>query len=355
MNPAPPDLSPLSLFLKADPVVQAVMAAARARLRRLLGRHHREGRRARPAEARGAGPWPRMRRPATSFRRSAPGASRACPPRCSAPACRMARGAGEPRRPLASSATGWNAMMRVAVAATLRTAEPGLPLLATIGSVAPFVGLFGTVWGIMNSFSGIAAEQDTAPRRRRAGHRRGAVRHRHRPGRRHPGGASPTTAAAFSCRRIRAGGAGRRREPRQPAGPAPRHRRRPPRRGGVAGMACSPPATTDDDAHPISEINVTPLVDVMLVLLVDLHGDRADADGRRAGGPAAHRRRRASARRAAAGAHRGARRPPVPPPGGGGRGRPAAAPARCARPRRQTRRSMSAATASVAVRRRCCA
>ena len=51
--------------------------------------------------------------------------------------------------------------MRGAVTATLRKAEPGLPLLATIGSVSPFVGLFGTVWGIMHSFFGIAAKQDT--------------------------------------------------------------------------------------------------------------------------------------------------------------------------------------------------
>ena len=34
--------------------------------------------------------------------------------------------------------------------------------LATIGSVAPFVGLFGTVWGIMRSFTGIAAAQNTS-------------------------------------------------------------------------------------------------------------------------------------------------------------------------------------------------
>jgi biopolymer transport protein TolQ len=39
--------------------------------------------------------------------------------------------------------------------------EKNLGLLATIGSVSPFVGLFGTVWGIMNSFSAIAARHDT--------------------------------------------------------------------------------------------------------------------------------------------------------------------------------------------------
>jgi biopolymer transport protein TolQ len=34
--------------------------------------------------------------------------------------------------------------------------ETGLPFLATVGSTSPYVGLFGTVWGIMNSFRGLA-------------------------------------------------------------------------------------------------------------------------------------------------------------------------------------------------------
>ncbi|NBT40574.1 MAG: protein TolQ [Alphaproteobacteria bacterium] len=38
----------------------------------------------------------------------------------------------------------------------------GLPGLATVASVAPFIGLFGTVWGIMNSFRSIAASQSTS-------------------------------------------------------------------------------------------------------------------------------------------------------------------------------------------------
>ncbi len=39
--------------------------------------------------------------------------------------------------------------------------EHHLPSLATIGATAPFVGLFGTVWGIMNSFTSIAATKNT--------------------------------------------------------------------------------------------------------------------------------------------------------------------------------------------------
>ena len=37
-----------------------------------------------------------------------------------------------------------------------------MAFLATVGSTAPFVGLFGTVWGIMNSFSAIAGSQNTS-------------------------------------------------------------------------------------------------------------------------------------------------------------------------------------------------
>ncbi len=47
------------------------------------------------------------------------------------------------------------------VAASGREMSKGTGVLATIGSTAPFVGLFGTVWGIMNSFIGIAKSQTT--------------------------------------------------------------------------------------------------------------------------------------------------------------------------------------------------
>jgi len=52
--------------------------------------------------------------------------------------------------------------MRAGVAGYLRKVEPGLPFLATLGSAAPFIGLFGTVWGIMNSFTAIAQSNDTS-------------------------------------------------------------------------------------------------------------------------------------------------------------------------------------------------
>jgi biopolymer transport protein ExbB/TolQ len=52
--------------------------------------------------------------------------------------------------------------MRIALKSELQRQESGLPFLATIGSSAPFIGLFGTVWGIMNSFTAIGQQQDTS-------------------------------------------------------------------------------------------------------------------------------------------------------------------------------------------------
>lgn len=46
--------------------------------------------------------------------------------------------------------------MRVALSRELDRLENQLSFLATVGSVSPYVGLFGTVWGIMNSFIGLA-------------------------------------------------------------------------------------------------------------------------------------------------------------------------------------------------------
>ena len=52
--------------------------------------------------------------------------------------------------------------MRTSLKSELQRQGSGLPFLATIGSSAPFIGLFGTVWGIMNSFTAIGQQQDTS-------------------------------------------------------------------------------------------------------------------------------------------------------------------------------------------------
>ena len=148
------DLSPLALFLQADVVVKGVMVLLvlasiacwgiiiekiatarrlRAEARRLAeaaagGTPPAEGMAAEAIRA-GAREWHEGRDPSESR--------------------------GEYRQRI-------EAAMRAPLTAALRAAEPGLPLLATIGAVGPFVGLFGTVWGIMNSFSGIAASGNTS-------------------------------------------------------------------------------------------------------------------------------------------------------------------------------------------------
>ncbi len=51
---------------------------------------------------------------------------------------------------------GVQRVMRVALAREEEKLETHLSFLATVGSISPYVGLFGTVWGIMNSFRGLA-------------------------------------------------------------------------------------------------------------------------------------------------------------------------------------------------------
>ncbi|MFC6854210.1 protein TolQ [Marivibrio halodurans] len=53
-------------------------------------------------------------------------------------------------------------VMQVTMAREIERLEKYLPFLASVGSAAPFVGLFGTVWGIMNSFTSIAATKQTS-------------------------------------------------------------------------------------------------------------------------------------------------------------------------------------------------
>ena len=51
--------------------------------------------------------------------------------------------------------------MDVAIAREAEILNNGLTFLATVGSTAPFIGLFGTVWGIKNAFEEIAIQQNT--------------------------------------------------------------------------------------------------------------------------------------------------------------------------------------------------
>lgn len=53
-------------------------------------------------------------------------------------------------------------VMQVTVGREMERLERFMPFLATVGSTSPFVGLFGTVWGIMNSFQSIAAAKNTS-------------------------------------------------------------------------------------------------------------------------------------------------------------------------------------------------
>jgi biopolymer transport protein TolQ len=53
-------------------------------------------------------------------------------------------------------------VMRITVTREMERLESYLGVLATVGSIGPFVGLFGTVWGIMNSFQAIAASHNTS-------------------------------------------------------------------------------------------------------------------------------------------------------------------------------------------------
>ena len=51
---------------------------------------------------------------------------------------------------------GLNRSMRVSIARDEEDMNKNLSILANIGSVSPYIGLFGTVWGIMGSFQGLS-------------------------------------------------------------------------------------------------------------------------------------------------------------------------------------------------------
>ncbi len=154
------DLSPLRLFLDADPVVQGVMvllaAASVGCWALIIERGWRLS---------------TLRRDVRCFEASIGAASQppSIPPTGSVARAILDAGRHEAQFRDSGETAGearhrCERAMKSALAAALRPAEWGLPFLATIGSSAPFIGLFGTVWGIMNSFSAIAVANDTSLR-----------------------------------------------------------------------------------------------------------------------------------------------------------------------------------------------
>jgi biopolymer transport protein ExbD len=152
--------------------------------------------------------------------------------------------------------------MRLALGAQLRQLELRCRFSRRLGSAAPFIGLFGTVWGIMRSFNAIAAANNTSL----------AVVA--------PGIADALFATAmglaaaipavvaynkFTVEIGRFAGNDASSDRPQQRALEPR------RRGGKLAMAMALPPSGDsgeDRYAPLAEINVTPMVDVMLVLLV---------------------------------------------------------------------------------------
>ena len=53
-------------------------------------------------------------------------------------------------------------MLQINIEKQMEKIEKSYTFLATVGSTAPFIGLFGTVWGIMNSFQSIAISRNTS-------------------------------------------------------------------------------------------------------------------------------------------------------------------------------------------------
>ena len=53
-------------------------------------------------------------------------------------------------------------MLETGIEKQMSKITKGFTFLATVGSTAPFIGLFGTVWGIMNSFQSIAISRNTS-------------------------------------------------------------------------------------------------------------------------------------------------------------------------------------------------
>jgi biopolymer transport protein ExbB len=153
------DLSPWTMFTNADPVVKAVIIAlALASLATWtvwLAKTLELASARRRARA-GLDALTGVRSLSTALTRLSDEAG---------PVAAMARSAGEEQNLSEGAEEGLLDRIQLCLdrieAAERRAAQRSVGVLATIGATAPFVGLFGTVWGIMNSFVGIAQTQTT--------------------------------------------------------------------------------------------------------------------------------------------------------------------------------------------------
>ena len=161
---APRHLNPVKLFLDADIVVQVVMAglvlASIWVWTIIAGFSLRYGRLARAGEAYERDFWKAADIDAFQAERG----------RDDIPSARVAAaGIAEWRRSTGGKMLDRDGTrqrlaqaMDSAIATEAEKLSERLNFLATVGSVAPFVGLFGTVWGIMNSFFQIGQQQDSS-------------------------------------------------------------------------------------------------------------------------------------------------------------------------------------------------
>ena len=92
-----------------------------------------------------------------SIRATLPARWSACsnPDFANLPSCASSPGQGSAQN-IAVVMDGTRRAMRATYQREMEVLESHLSFLASVGSVSPYVGLFGTVWGIMNSFRGLA-------------------------------------------------------------------------------------------------------------------------------------------------------------------------------------------------------
>ena len=164
VTPTLTSLSPIGLFLAADPVVKAIMLglffASIWSWAIIVDRATRLARLRKEASAFEDHFW--------AAQSLEPLADRAA--KASHPLARIfTAGMGEwrkstTRQPVDADATRARlaALMNTAIEREIDALSDRLNILATVGSVAPFVGLFGTVWGIMRAFTAIGATQNTS-------------------------------------------------------------------------------------------------------------------------------------------------------------------------------------------------